>query len=293
MRLKDKYKLALTGYGFILPTFVFLIWFMYFPVYKALSGAFTNWDGFNTPDFTGLDNFKRMLTDDVLGQSTLHALIWIVFSIALAVIPPFLVAELIFHIKKARTQYIYRTLFVIPIVIPGIVTILLWRFLYQGDGAINQVLDIVGLGAMKQLWLGDPQLALYSIMLMGFPWISAFNMLIFYSGLQGISQEVIEAAKLEGATGWKRIFRLDIPLSLPQFRLIVILSLIGSLQNIIPPLVMTNGGPGYSTFVPILHMYNVSTVNGEFGYGMAIALVMFIIILLLTILNMRLIKSEA
>jgi raffinose/stachyose/melibiose transport system permease protein len=293
MNIKDKYKIALTGYGFILPTFVFLIWFMYYPIYQALSGAFTNWDGFNAPQFIGLDNFKRMLTDEVLSQSTVHALIWALFSIALAVIPPFLVAELIFHIKKARLQYIYRTLFVIPIVIPGIVTILLWRFLYQGDGSINQLLDLVGLGAWKQLWLGDPHIALYSIILMGFPWISAFNMLIFYSGLQGISQDVIEAAKLEGATGWKRVFTLDIPLSLPQFRLIIILSLIGSLQNIIPPLIMTNGGPGYSTYVPILHMYNVSTVNGEFGYGMSIALVMFLVILLFTLLNMRLIKSES
>ncbi|MFC5651067.1 carbohydrate ABC transporter permease [Paenibacillus solisilvae] len=293
MKLKDKTKMTLTGYGFILPTFIFLIWFTYYPVYQALSGAFTNWDGFNPPQFIGLDNFRRMMTDEVLGQSTINALIWVAFSIVLAVIPPFIVAELIFHIKKARMQYVYRTLFVIPIVIPGIVTILLWRFLYQGDGAINQLLGMVGLDSWQQLWLGNPHIALYSIILMGFPWISAFNMLIFYSGLQGISKEVIEAAKLDGATGWKRVTRLDIPLSTPQFRLIIILTLIGSLQNIIPPLVMTNGGPGYSTYVPILHMYNVSTVNGEFGYGMSIALIMFLVILVFTILNMRLVKSDS
>ncbi|MCQ6559557.1 carbohydrate ABC transporter permease [Paenibacillus mendelii] len=293
MKLKDKYKVALTGYAFILPTFIFLIWFMYYPVYQALSGAFTNWDGFNAPQFIGLDNFKRMMTDEVLSQSTVNALIWIAFSIILSVVPPFIVAELIFHVKKTKLQYLYRTLFVVPIVIPGIVTVLLWRLLYQGDGAINQILEMIGLGSLQKLWLGDPNIALYSIMLMGFPWISAFNMLIFYSGLQGIPQEVIEAAKLEGATGWKRVFRLDIPLSLPQFRLIIILSLIGSLQNIIPPLIMTNGGPGYSTYVPILHMYNVSTVNGEFGYGMAVALIMFLVILLFTILNMKLVKSES
>jgi raffinose/stachyose/melibiose transport system permease protein len=293
MRIKDKYSAALTGYAFILPTFVFLIWFMYYPVYQALSGAFTNWDGFNAPQFIGFDNFKRMLSDEVLGQSTTNALIWALFSIALSIIPPFLVAELIFHLKNARLQYVYRTLFVIPIVIPGIVIILLWRFLYEGDGAINQLLDIIGLGIFKQLWLGDPNVALYSIIFMGFPWISAFNLLIFYAGLQGISKEVIEAAKLEGATGWKRVFTLDIPLSLPQFRLIIILSLIGSLQNIIPPLIMTNGGPGYSTYVPILHMYNVSTVNGEFGYGMSIGVVMFLVILIFTILNMRLFKSDS
>ncbi|WP_225442701.1 carbohydrate ABC transporter permease [Paenibacillus lycopersici] len=293
MKWNARSKTALTGYAFILPTFVFLIWFMYYPVYQALSGAFTDWDGFNAPRFIGFDNFVRMFSDEVLGQSTIHALIWVAFSIALAVIPPFLVSELIFHVQSTRKQYVYRTLFVIPIVIPGIVTILLWRFLYQGDGAINQVLDMIGLASWKHLWLNDPKIALYSIMLMGFPWISAFNLLIFYSGLQSISKEVIEAAKLDGCVGWKRVFHLDIPLSLPQFRLIIILTLVGSLQNIIPPLVMTNGGPGYSTYVPILHMYNVSTVNGEFGYGMSIALVMFVVILAFTILNMRLVKTDS
>ncbi|GLX68602.1 carbohydrate ABC transporter permease [Paenibacillus glycanilyticus] len=292
MKWKANTKTALTGYAFILPTFVFLIWFMYYPVYQALSGAFTDWDGFNAPRFIGFDNFTRLFSDEVLGQSTVHALIWVAFSILLAVIPPFVVSELIFHVRSARKQYLYRTMFVIPIVIPGIVTILLWRFLYQGDGAINQLLELVGLKSWTHLWLGDPNIALYSIIFMGFPWISAFNLLIFYSGLQNISKEVIEAAKLDGATGWKRVFLLDIPLSLPQFRLIIILTLVGSLQNIIPPLVMTNGGPGYSTYVPILHMYNVSTVNGEFGYGMSIALIMFIVILAFTILNMRLVKSD-
>jgi len=293
MKLKDRSKLALTGYGFILPTFIFLIWFMYYPVYQALSGAFTSWDGFNAPEFIGLDNFRRMLSDEVLGQSVINAVIWVIFGIILAVVPSYIVAELIYHLRSARHQYVYRTLFVIPYVIPGVVIILLWRFLYQGDGAINQILEMIGLGSLTQLWLGDPNIALYSIIFMGFPWINAFNMLVFYSGLQGIPQEVVEAAKLDGATGWKRVWKLDIPLSMPQFRLVIILSLIAALQNIIPPMIMTNGGPGYSTYVPILHMYNVSTVNGEFGYGMAVALVMFVVILLFTIINMRLVKSDA
>ncbi|MBD2843943.1 sugar ABC transporter permease [Paenibacillus sp. IB182496] len=270
-----------------------MIWFMYYPVYQALSGAFTYWDGFNPPAFIGLDNFRRMLSDDVLGQSTINALIWVAFAVLLAVLPSFLVAELIFHVRKSRWQYVYRTIFVLPIVIPMVVTILLWRFVYQGDGAINQLFALFGLEHWQQLWLGDPDIALYAIIFMGVPWINPFNLLIFYAGLQSIPKEVIEAAKLDGATGWRRVLRLDIPLSLPQFRLIVILTLIGSLQNIIPPLVMTGGGPGYSTYVPILHMYNVSTVNGEFGYGMAIALVIFVVILAFTIVNMRLVKSDA
>ncbi|MFS0724968.1 carbohydrate ABC transporter permease [Paenibacillus sp. 1P07SE] len=293
MSSRTKWRTALTGYVFLLPTFIFLAWFMYYPVYQAFIGAFTDWDGFNAPRYIGFDNFTRLFSDEVLRQSTINALIWVAFAIVLAVVPPYFVAELIFHLKRTRAQYVYRTLFVLPIVIPGIVIILLWRFLYQGDGAINQVLELIGLGFLQQMWLSDPNIALYSIIFMGFPWISAFNLLIFYAGLQSIPSEVIEAGRLDGATGWKRVRLIDIPLSFPQLRLILVLTLIGSLQNVIPPLIMTNGGPGYSTYVPILYMYNVSTANGEFGYGMAVALIMFVAILFLTILNMKLVRSDS
>jgi ABC-type sugar transport system permease subunit len=260
---------------------------MYYPAWTALQGAFTYWDGFNPPQFVGLENFRRAFTDPVLRISTVNNLIWVVIGIALALIPPFLVAELIFFLQGQRKQYVYRTLFVIPIIVPSIVLILLWTYFYRGDGLINQLLGIVGLERFQTLWIGNPDTALYALILMGFPWINAFNLLILYAGLQGISKEVLEAARLEGATGWRRVWAIDIPLIMPQVRLLLILAIIANVQNIVAPLVMTDGGPGYSTYVPALHMYKTAVAYGEFGYSMAISFLLFVVVLGLTVISQR------
>jgi ABC-type sugar transport system permease subunit len=170
---------------------------------------------------------------------------------------------------------------------------LLWTFFYRGDGLINQLLGIVGLERFQTLWIGNPDTALYALILMGFPWINAFNLLIFYAGLQGISKEVLEAARLEGATGWRRVWKIDVPLVLPQFRLLLILAIVGNVQNIVTPLVMTDGGPGYSTYVPALHMYKSAVTYGEFGYSMAISFLLFALVLGLTLISQRTRKDRA
>lgn len=266
---------------------------MYYPAWTALQGAFTYWDGFNPPQFVGLENFRRAFTDPVLRIATVNNLVWVVFGIVLALVPSFFVAELIFFLQGQKKQYFYRTLFVIPIIVPSIVGILLWTYFYRGDGLINQLLGLVGLERLQTLWIGNPDTALYALIFMGFPWINAFNLLVFYAGLQGISKEVLEAARLEGATGWRRVWQIDIPLVMPQFRLLLILAVIGNVQNIVTPLVMTDGGPGYSTYVPALHMYKTAVTYGEFGYSMAISFLLFAVVLGLTLISQRMRRNRA
>ena len=278
---------ARVAYLFLLPTFIFLAYFMYYPAWTALQGAFTYWDGFNPPQFVGLENFRRAFVDPVLRISAVNNLIWVVIGVALALVPPFLVAELIFFLRGEKKQYFYRTLFVVPIIVPSIVLLLLWTYFYRGDGLINQLLGFVGLERFQTLWIGNPDTALYALILMGFPWINAFNLLIFYAGLQGISKEVLEAARLEGATGWRRVVSIDAPLVAPQFRLLLILAIVGNVQNIVAPLVMTDGGPGYATYVPALHMYKTAVAYGEFGYSMAISFLLFVVVLGLTLISQR------
>jgi raffinose/stachyose/melibiose transport system permease protein len=280
-----------TAYLFLLPTFVFLTYFMYYPLWTAIYGAFTDWDGFNPPQFVGIENFQRAFRDPILGVAAVNNLIVGVFGIVLAIIPPFLVAELIFHLRSQRWQFAYRSLFVIPVVVPTVVYILLWVYYLRGDGLVNQLLDALQLGSLKQIWLGNTKTAIYAISLMGFPWIIPFNLLIFYAGLQSISNEILDAAKLDGATRWQRIVAIDIPLLIPQFRLILILSLIGASQKLLEPLLMTSGGPGYSTTVPVLYSFQTAFEQGEFGYSLAISFIIFIIIFTLSIINARLSKS--
>jgi raffinose/stachyose/melibiose transport system permease protein len=269
------------GYLFLLPTFAFLAYFMYYPLWTALYGAFTDWDGFNPPQFVGIENFQRAFRDPILGVAAINNLIIGVFGIILAIAPPFLVAELIFHLRSQRWQYAFRSLFVVPVVVPTVVYILLWTYYLRGDGLLNQILDALQLGSLKQIWLGNTRTAIYAISLMGFPWIVPFNLLIFYAGLQSIS-----------ATGWKRISTIDIPLLIPQFKLIFILSLIGASQKLLEPLLMTSGGPGYSTTVPVLYSFQTAFEQGKFGYSLAISFILFVLILILSFFNARFEKEQ-
>lgn len=289
---RGKYARWLRAYLFLLPTLLLVGHFLYYPAWTAFTGAFTRWDGFNPPEWVGLANFERALTDPVLRVAARNNLVWTLFEIALAIIPPFIAAELIFHVRSRRQQYWYRTLFVFQMVIPYIVGILLWTYYYRSDGVINRALAAVGLERWRQLWIADPQIALYSLILMGFPWIYAFNLLIFYSGLQNISREVLDAAAVDGAVGLRRIRTIDVPMLRPQLKLLLVLSLIASVQNLIKPLIMTNGGPGYATTVPILYMYETAVTYGQFGYSMAISLLLFVVVLGITIINNRFLRSD-
>jgi raffinose/stachyose/melibiose transport system permease protein len=294
MGLPTAYRLkrSLTGYLFVLPTLIFVGYFLYYPAYRALTGAFTDWDGFNPPEWIGLENFRRAFSDAVLREAARNNLIWAFFDVLLAIVPAFIVAELIFHVKRARLKYLYRMLFIVPAVVPFIVTVLLWRYYYQSDGLINLILGKIGLSGLERAWISDPGTALLALALMGFPWVNAFNMLIFYAGLQHIAPEVLEAAELEGATGLRRVWTIDLPLVLAQFKLLVVLALITSGQNILVPLLMTRGGPGYSTYTPALYMYDTAVEYGDFGYSMAISFMLFVLILGLTALNIRFIRER-
>lgn len=291
-RTRDRWSRYLSAYLLILPTFIFIGYFLYYPAYRALTGGFTFWDGFNDPEFIGLDNFRRLRDDFVFEQAIRNNLIWAAIEIFLSVIPAFIVAALIFHVASDRFRYIYRSVFVIPIIVPTIVSILLWRYFYESDGLINVILETIGLEGWTRIWIGDPDIALYSLALMGFPWVSAFNMLIFYAGLQNIPTEVMEAAELDGATGLKRLFTIEIPMVAAQFKLLLILAIIASGQNIVAPLVMTRGGPGYSTYTVSYYMYETAVAYGEFGYSMAIALLLFIVIMALTALSQVLSRRD-
>lgn len=273
---------ARAAYFFLLPAFLLMGYFMYYPAFVAVSRAFTDWDGFNAPNFTGLDNFRRAVSDPAMGAATRNAAIWTVLGLIVAVVPPLVVAELIYHLRGPRRQYAYRTLFVIPIVVPSLVVLLLWQNFYRSDGLINQILGAVGLSGLQQSWLANPDTALYALIFIGFPYIDAFSLLLLYAALQNIPKEVVEAARLDGATGWQRIRLIDLPLLRPQLGLLAVLAIIGNVQYFISPLVVTNGGPGYATTVPALLMYQTAVSLGEYGYAMAIAVLLFLVVVVLT-----------
>jgi ABC-type sugar transport system permease subunit len=176
-------------------------------------------------------------------------------------------------------------------VLPPLVLIEVWAYLLQpGSGLIDKVFGAVGLS--QPGWLSDPRLALVSILLIGFPWISNLGFLIFLGGLQNLPRDVVDASRLDGLGALRRVFAIDIPLLLPQFRIVVILSGIYAVQNFIPILLLTNGGPGTATLVPGLDMYQSAFSNDQYGYGMAIGTLLFVVMLVFTLAAMRLLRSR-
>ncbi len=280
------------AYILLLPTILLLIVFNYFPALSGLYHAFTEWESGRDPIFNGLDNFRRLIDDKMLYVGFGNMFVLLVAALVKATLVPFFAAELILYLLNARIRYIFRTLFLLPMVVPGMVGILIWRMIYNPEmGLLNQGLQVLGLGALTANWLGEPSLALGAVIGMGFPWIGAFGLLIYLAGLINIPGDIYEAYAMESTSTAKRIWNLDISLVNGQTRLLIILTFIGSVQDFQTVLIMTRGGPGMATYVPALRMYNQAFVYGHFGYGAAIGLLLFLLVMVMTVINLKVFKG--
>ncbi len=280
-------------YLMLIPTFALLLTFNYYPAFMGLYRAFFKWDIGLPPEFLGLGNFEKLfIRDDTFLKSLRHVSLLTSWRVISAVTFPFIVAELIFNLRSNVHKYTYRVLTILPAVVPGIVILLLWQFIYDGThGLLNAFLEGVGLEDWQQPWLGSPKTALYAVTFMGFPWVGGVTVLIYLAGLQGISDEVIDSSLVDGCSGLRRIFSIDIPLILGQFKLIIVLAVIGGLQGWVAVFVMTAGGPGTASMVPGLWMYNNAFLWNKMGYASAIGMFLFVLIMGLTIINVKFVKT--
>ena len=280
-------------YLMLIPTFALLLTFNYYPAFMGLYRAFFKWDIGLQPEFLGLGNFEKLfIRDDVFLKSLRHVSLLTSWRVISAVTFPFIVAELIFNLRSHVHKYTYRVLTILPAVVPGIVILLLWQFIYDGThGLLNAFLEGIGLEDWQQPWLGSPKTALYAVTFMGFPWVGGVTVLIYLAGLQGISDEIIDSSLVDGCSGLRRLFAIDIPLILGQFKLIIVLAVIGGLQGWVAVFVMTAGGPGTASMVPGLWMYNNAFLWNKMGYASAIGMFLFVLIMGLTILNVKFVKT--
>jgi raffinose/stachyose/melibiose transport system permease protein len=284
------YKARL-AYAFLIPTTGLLMVFAYYPAFSALYHSFFEWDGFTKPTFVGLDNFTRILHSPDMQAAFGNVLQLALFAVIVNCTIPLAVARLILKLRGDRLQYAFRVMFVIPLIVTNVVIYLIWQFIYDPTfGVLNRLILAVHIGS-PQGWLGDPKMALYSLMGIGFPWIDGFALLIFTAGLQNIPASLLEAAAIDGATGWRTFRRVELPLVMRQVKLIATLNLIWTIQSFTTVLILTKGGPGTSTLVPGMALYRAGFDNGEMGYACAIGTIMFLIMLVLTVINLRYVPS--
>jgi ABC-type sugar transport system permease subunit len=274
----------------LLPSLLLIGVFSYYPAVRSLVGGFYQWDGFTAPVYAGVSQFRQYLQSPDFGTEARNIGLLAGGSIAISLVSQFTAAQVVTRLPR-RAAAIARYVLVLPIVLPPLVLIEVWAYLLQpGTGLVDRVLGAAGLP--QPSWLADPSLALVSILLVGFPWISNLGFLIFLGGLQNLPRDVVDAARLDGAGPVRRVLAIDVPLLLPQFRIVVILSAVNAVQNFIPILLLTNGGPGTATLVPGLDMYQSAFQNDQYGYGMAIGTLLFVVMLIFTIAVMRALRPR-
>lgn len=280
-----------TTYLLFVPSLALVLLFSYYPALRSLEGSLTNWNGFSSPTFVGLQNFATYFQNYLFGAEMVNVLILFVGGILISIIFPLLGAELVLLLTSNKMATIARYLLVLPMVIPGIVVINVWSYLLNPEqGLVDGFLALFHVPPVQ--WFSNPQTALLSILLIGFPWVSGLAFLIFLAGLQGIAQDIDDAAHIDGATRMVKFWRIDLPLIIPQIRFVVVISGVAMIQNFIPILLLTDGGPGSATIVPGLDMYQSAFQNSQYGYGMAIGTLLFLGLLCFTILVLRFLKPR-
>lgn len=276
---RGRRKFPWYAYLALLPLAVVLGLFQYYPAVSGMFYSLWNWNPAGNSVFIGFGNYSKMLGDVIWWRSFGNLGLIFAFSVVSWVIPLF-AAELLIRLKNLRAQFAFRTLLIVPMAFPGVVTALLWSFMYDpNSGAINKALDAVGLHFLTQNWVGNPHIALWALVFIGFPFIAGLPFLIFYSSLMNIPPELFEAATLDGAGAVKRFWTIDLPLMATQAKLLLFLGVVGTLQYGFMAYIVTSGGPDNATMVPVLRMLNVAYQGGDWGYASALSTTLFIITL--------------
>ncbi|MBB5480655.1 carbohydrate ABC transporter permease [Micromonospora parathelypteridis] len=262
---------------FILPALMLFAFVVLVPSARGVYYAFTDWDGLD-PDFAfiGLRNFIDMLDDGDALQAVWHTLL---VAVAITFIQNGIGLLLALGVNSMiKTRNFLRVLLFAPAVITPIVTAYLWRNLLGPDGAVNSLLGTVGLDGWQQDWLGDPDLALWMVVLVVVWQFSGYSMVIFLAGLQSIPREIYEAAAIDGTAAVRRFWSIVRPLLAPAITINLMLSIIGGIKLFDQVYALTGGGPGHATDTISTLIYKDAFTLGDFGYSIALAVVLTVIV---------------
>jgi multiple sugar transport system permease protein len=281
-----------TAYLFLSPWVIIFCIFTLYSVSFSFYLSFHEWNALE-PDkpFVGLENYIKLFRDDRFYQALWNTVLFTGFGVPLGMISGLLVALLLN--TKVRGQGLYRTLYYIPVITPLVVSAVIWKWIYQGDyGLLNYYLLKFGLISEKLLWLSDPDLAMPALIVMGVWGGTGGVMVLYLAGLQSIPEELYDAAKVDGASGLQRLLHITVPLLAPTTFFVLITSVIGSFQSFAHIYIMTGGGPLRRTTVIGYYLYEKGFRHFEMGYASAMAYVLFGIIFVFTLLQMRFTRGD-
>jgi putative chitobiose transport system permease protein len=290
---ENRWQKQLTPYLFLLPAFIVLGLTVFYPAIQAFSLSFTRYefDITQPPQWVGLENFQKLWKDKLFWQTLQNTFLYLVGAVPILVIFPLGLAILVN--RKLRGINWFRLSFYTPVVISMVVAGISWKALYASNGILNQFLKQLGMSEGIP-WLTSPQLALWSVMAVTIWKGLGYYMVIYLAGLQSIPTELYEAASLDGSDGWAKHWDITIPLMRPYLLLVAVISSISATKVFEEVFIMTRGGPLNSSKTVVYYVYD-QAFNAQYlnySYGCTIGLVLFLIILVLSILNLKLSRNS-
>lgn len=268
------------------PPLVLFVGFVLVPIVIAAYYSLYNWTGFGPlNDFVGIQNYQLAFTGPVFQQAILHNVIIVVLSLVIQI--PLSIGLALLLNRNLRGQRFLRLVVFAPYVLSESITAVIWLLMLQPGGFVNQVLRSVGLGGFVHLWLADTNIVLYTLFVVVTWKYIGFGIILLVAGLQGIPAELREAAALDGATAWQATRFVTLPLLGPTIRVLIFLSVIGSLQLFDIPWIMTLGGPANASTTMATYLIDHGFKRYEFGYGSAAAVILFIVCFLFALLYQR------
>ena len=276
---------AIEGYLFITPWVIGFLIFTAGPMLASLVLSFTKWGLIDRPAYVGFDNYVTMFRDPLVWHSLMVTVRYTLLTVPLRLVAALAVAIIL--IRPIPGVYLYRGIFYLPNVLGGVVTALLWMWVFNPDyGIMNYLLSLIGI--QGPTWLADPTWALPAIVIMS-AWNVGVGVILFIAGLQAIPVHLYEAADLDGAGGWAKLFHITLPMLSPTILFFLISSVIGSFQvfDIVFVASSGSGGPVRSTLVYLLYFYQNGFSYFKMGYASALVWLLMVIVLLLTLTILR------
>lgn len=283
-------KEALTAYGMLLPDVLGLLVFVFIPIIYAFFISLHNWNGLSDMQFIGLGNYIKMTKDKMFQKSIIVTIKYVLMYVPSVFVLSLLLACLL-NSLHGKLQSFFRTAFFVPYAISTVIAGIVWSFMYNPmNGFLNQLLSLAGIE--KQKFLASTSQALPSIVVVSVWLVLGYNAMLFLAAIKDIPKDYYEAAELDGAGSLQKFFKITLPLIKDTSVFVLVMCAIGSFQAFDQINVMTSGGPANSTTTSVLYIYREAFEKFEMGYSSALAFVLFIIIMCLTLIQMKVMNRK-
>lgn len=271
---------------FLLPTAVIFVAFIAYPIVGSFALTFFRWDGLSHRQFIGLDNYRTLVSDPLLGTVLVNTLAFVIGDVALKMLLALFLAVLVNRYLSRLIRTLFRSVVFFPVIVSGVAIGIIWQWLMNTNlGLINFYLGALGLPIVA--WLDSSKNAMPSLIMVDVWRNVGFSFVVFTAGLQGISSQLYEAAAIDGAGDWQRFRAITLPLLSPTTFFLLVINVIGAFQFFDLSYVMTQGGPGDATRTIVYYIYDTAFHFFRFGYGSTIAVLLFVILAVLTFIQVR------